>query len=282
LVLFVPAFASGLIAGEKDKKTIDALFTTCLTDGEILWGKLASRLFATLVIIASSLPVIVLPSFLGGFGPKEIIDYALLQLATAVLCAAVGLYYSVISSKPYVALIRAYFVLLVLWLLVPLLANPIHGLWRLGGLPGGTRVAISDFGSIGQMCINPFDLIADSRNFGIFLAIELPILALVVVILASSSIAREADRGSLDPLLLTVLTPHEILMGTVWGVFRTAWPSLALVMVTMVFGGIATLHEQMLVVWGFTLVPMLASLTAGCLLIIASRLCPDGCGGLAN
>jgi len=99
LVIFVPAFASGLVAGEKDRKTIDALFTSCLTDREILWGKLASRLYVTVIIIASSIPVIVFLSFLGGFGLKELLDYALVQLATAIVCAAVALYYSVISSS---------------------------------------------------------------------------------------------------------------------------------------------------------------------------------------
>lgn len=416
LVLFVPAFASGLIAGEKDKKTIDALFTTCLTDREILWGKLASRLFATVVIIASSLPVIVLLSFLGGFGPKEIIDYALVQLATAVLCAAVGLYYSVISSKPYVALIRAYFVILVVWLLIPMLGMPVNSLWPRWGIISGMRVSASEIGTLGLMCINPFmwmkyqssspfpaaarwsppayifvalavfvsflllrrshrilreaaywqrvprlwrwttnfydwlirsagraverrsergfwrklwdweiksrlwgswerrygldvnplfyrraaanvydperyiaglqilgwvvvlglvflggylwhDLLASSENFVAFLGLELPLLALVVAILASSSIAREAERGSLDILVLTSLTPREVLVGTIWGVFRTAWPIFALVLLTMVVGGLATLHEEALIVWALTLVPMLACLTAGCMLI---------------
>jgi ABC-type transport system involved in multi-copper enzyme maturation permease subunit len=416
LVLFVPAFASGLIAGEKDKKTIDALFTTCLTDREILWGKLASRLFATVVIIASSLPVIVLLSFLGGFGPREVIDYALVQLATAVLCAAVGLYYSVVSTKPYVALIRAYFVLLVTWLLIPMLATPIHSLLPRWGAMGGARMFATDLGPAALMCINPFvwmiyqnraafpgavrwsppayvfvvlalfvsylllrrshlilreaaywqrvprlwrwttrcydwlirsagraverrsqrgfwrklwdwelksrlwgswerryglnvnplfyrratanvydperyiaglqilgwvvvlslvflggyvwhDLLGDAENFVAFLGLELPLLALVIAILASSSIAREADRGSLDILLLTSLTAREIFAGTIWGVIRTAWPVFGLVLLTMLVGSLATLHEEALIVWALTLVPMIACLMAGCMLI---------------
>jgi len=61
------------------------------------------------IIIASSIPVIVFLSFLVDSASKSCLDYALVQLATAIVCAAVALYYSVISSKPYVALIRAYF-----------------------------------------------------------------------------------------------------------------------------------------------------------------------------
>jgi ABC-type transport system involved in multi-copper enzyme maturation permease subunit len=420
LVIFVPAFVCGLIAGEKDRKTIDALFTSCLTDREILWGKLASRLYVTIIIITSSIPVIVLLSFLGGFGPKELFDYALIQLATTFFCAALGMYYSVISSKPYVALIRAYFALLVLWVIVPKLGGPIQSIlpgvtfwsggsmkWRfsLGELANQCMMCFDPFIWVGQqnrapfavrvtwtppayvfVCVatlasaflfsrshrllrtaaywqrvprlwrwttrlyedlvgfagrvverrndrgiwqrlwswelksrswgswerrygldinplfyrrataNVYDperyvaglqvltwaiflgtvltggyflhaLLASAENFAVFLSLEIPILALVLVILTSSSIAREAERGSLDFLLLTRLNPRQILTGTIWGVVRTAWPSFALVALTMVLGGVATLHSEALLIWLFTFVPMLTCLIASSLLV---------------
>src|SRR5262245_48241952 len=58
VVLLVPVFLCGVIAGEREEHTLDLLFTTHLTDGEIVLGKLASRAVAILVVILGSVPVL--------------------------------------------------------------------------------------------------------------------------------------------------------------------------------------------------------------------------------
>src|SRR5262245_48396997 len=40
--LFVPMFLSGVISGEREEKTLELLFTTQLSNREIIWGKLGS------------------------------------------------------------------------------------------------------------------------------------------------------------------------------------------------------------------------------------------------
>ena len=44
--LFVPLFLCGVISGEREERTLELVFTTDLTNREIVLGKLASRLAA--------------------------------------------------------------------------------------------------------------------------------------------------------------------------------------------------------------------------------------------
>lgn len=117
--LVVPAFVSGLIAGERDSGTLDVLFTTCLNDREILIGKLCSRLLVTFTLILSSLPVLALASFYGGFDVLDVGIATLIQVLAAVFTASIGLYYSTVSQKPYIAMIRTYFLIGVIWYVIP-------------------------------------------------------------------------------------------------------------------------------------------------------------------
>jgi len=91
------------------------------------------------------------------------------------------------------------------------------------------------------------DLLADAQNFVVFLCVELPVLVLVLVILGASSIARESDRGSLDLLLLTPLSPASYWLARC-GVWFAPRADIGLVVLTMLLGGLATLHEQALIV----------------------------------
>jgi ABC-type transport system involved in multi-copper enzyme maturation permease subunit len=73
----VASLASLSIAGEKDRRTLDFLLATRLTNAEMVLGKLAAVIMVALSTIAAGLPVLVLVALLGG------IDLGLILLTYA-------------------------------------------------------------------------------------------------------------------------------------------------------------------------------------------------------
>ena len=138
-VCVVPAGRVGVDCGEKDGRTLEVLLTTCLEDREILIGKLASRLLLLLVMILSSFPAVAIAGLFGGFDLQAVVTATIVHGTVAVFVACLGLYYSTVTRKPYVAAIRTYFVLAVIWYLIP------RGLiMLLGGLlPGSVLILFS-------------------------------------------------------------------------------------------------------------------------------------------
>ena len=152
LYAFVPAVVSALVAGEKDGRTFEVLLTTCLEDREILVGKLASRLLLVLVMILSSFPAVAIAGLFGGFDLTSVAAATIVHGTVAVFVACLGLYYSTITRKAYVAAIRTYFVLAVIWYLIPRVLNMLIA----GLLPGGTRINF--------VCIDPLAALAYAQR----------------------------------------------------------------------------------------------------------------------
>ncbi|HMF19528.1 MAG TPA: ABC transporter permease subunit, partial [Gemmataceae bacterium] len=64
--LLTPAYVAGAIAEEREAGTLDLLFTTHLTDREIVLGKLFARLVHMAGVLLVGLPILALTMFLGG------------------------------------------------------------------------------------------------------------------------------------------------------------------------------------------------------------------------
>jgi ABC-type transport system involved in multi-copper enzyme maturation permease subunit len=122
VVILTPMLVCGVIAAEKDGRTFEILLTTLLTNREILVGKAASRLLLLLILIASSVPILAVASLYGGFDVAQVAAAAAVIGGTAVFVVAVSLYYSAITFKPYIALLRTLFFLAILWWLLPAIA----------------------------------------------------------------------------------------------------------------------------------------------------------------
>jgi ABC-type transport system involved in multi-copper enzyme maturation permease subunit len=106
--LFVPLYICGTVASEREEKTLDLLFTTHLTNRQIILGKLGSRLAALLVIIFGGLPVLSLISLFGGVDPVSLFRVFALTLLAAFWAGAHAIYFSTITKSPIGALIRTY------------------------------------------------------------------------------------------------------------------------------------------------------------------------------
>jgi ABC-type Na+ efflux pump permease subunit len=118
LIVVVGTAGAIAIAGEKERRTLDFLLGTRLSNAEIILGKVAACLAALFMILAAGFPVMLLLHVLGA------IDLGLIGLAyaalasTAFLVLAVSIWISVGASDSRSAAGGAMFVFIA-WLLVP-------------------------------------------------------------------------------------------------------------------------------------------------------------------
>lgn len=120
LALLTPTFVCGLIAGEKDKATLEILFTTDLKNREIVAGKLASRWMLILLILVSSMPAVVILALFGGVDYRDMLLGLALTASVTAFIGALGTYFSLITSKPWIAMLRTYMAGMVIWLMFPM------------------------------------------------------------------------------------------------------------------------------------------------------------------
>ena len=114
MVLFTPSFTATSITYERERNAFDLLFTSLLTPGEILSGKLAASLGMAFILLLISLPVTAVCALSGGISLRTLTSaYGVIALAT--LCyGLLGLMFSAICRRSYTSLVTTYIGILVL------------------------------------------------------------------------------------------------------------------------------------------------------------------------
>ena len=118
LLVITPTLTAGVVAEEKQRKTLHYMLASCLTSSEIVLGKLAARLIHIAVFLALGLPIIAMLGFVGGVDPNEVILFFTCCASTSFFLASVSITISVYAKKPRDAISRAY-VLELFWLFAP-------------------------------------------------------------------------------------------------------------------------------------------------------------------
>ncbi|SHO47141.1 ABC transporter permease [Anaerocolumna xylanovorans] len=116
LLLVVPAVTAGAISGEKERQTLEILLTTKLTPGSIIRGKLVASISMMLLLAFSSLPVIALVFSIGGITLRDLAEFLLLILETAIYLGSIGIFFSALLKKSTSATVAAYGTVLLLCL----------------------------------------------------------------------------------------------------------------------------------------------------------------------
>ncbi len=118
-VLFLtPAFTAGVVADERQRKTLHYLLASQLTSPEIVLGKLAAKLLHLAVILAIGLPIISLLSLFGGVDPLEIGLVYVVTISSMLFVASLSVGISAFARRVRDAIMGTYLVCL-LWLSVP-------------------------------------------------------------------------------------------------------------------------------------------------------------------
>lgn len=114
LMFIMPALTSGSISGERERQTLELLFTTKMSSKDIVLGKLLSAVEQLLVLVVSSLPVVLL-TFV--YGSVDFLDLGLLFICfviVAFLTGGVGILFSALIRRSTFSNVCTYGLLLLI------------------------------------------------------------------------------------------------------------------------------------------------------------------------
>ncbi len=137
VVLMGPAFTAGAIAVERERRTIEYLFATDLSNVEIVYGKFAAALLRIFVLLLVSIPILAIARLLGGIAYDRMLAVFAVTASTAVAVVALSLTISVWCPRAREAVIRTYmclFGLIVLPLIVVVLLQALFAIAGRSGL----------------------------------------------------------------------------------------------------------------------------------------------------
>jgi ABC-type transport system involved in multi-copper enzyme maturation permease subunit len=91
VALLAPIFTAGAITQEKDSQTYDILLATPLTNGQIVFGSLFSRLFFVFALLVSGIPIFSITQVFGGVAIGDIVLSVLIAAATALITGSLAI-----------------------------------------------------------------------------------------------------------------------------------------------------------------------------------------------
>jgi ABC-type transport system involved in multi-copper enzyme maturation permease subunit len=118
ILILVPTLFGGVIADEKQRKTVHYLMASRLSSGEIVLDKLAARLLHVGVFIALGMPIMSLLTLFGGVAWDYVIGAYVATFSITFFAATLAVLISTFARRVGQAVLIAY-VLEIGWLIVP-------------------------------------------------------------------------------------------------------------------------------------------------------------------
>jgi ABC-type transport system involved in multi-copper enzyme maturation permease subunit len=118
VVALTPVLVAGVIADERQRRTLDYLLASRLTSGEIVLGKLMARMVHLAVFLAVGLPVMSLLNLLGGIDPRLVVLSTAGAASTGFFVAGISILLSVLARRVGEA-VAAVYALVLLWIVIP-------------------------------------------------------------------------------------------------------------------------------------------------------------------
>lgn len=110
-VLIGPVFAVGTVATERERRTIEYLFVSTLSNAEIVLDKTFARLAVLLKLLLVGLPVLFIVRLLGGIPADLLAGSFLVCGSAAIAVTAISIAVSVSSARARDATVRVYLLL---------------------------------------------------------------------------------------------------------------------------------------------------------------------------
>ena len=110
--LMAPSFTAGAISGEKERKTYEMLLASPLRPWVIVSGKLIAALAHLVVLVAGSLPIIMLCLPLGGVSIYELLAAYVGLLSSIFLFGSISMYCSSYFKRTSASLVVSYVLIL--------------------------------------------------------------------------------------------------------------------------------------------------------------------------
>lgn len=99
LMFTMPALTSASISGERERHTLELMFTTRLRAADIVAGKLMSALSQLLVMAFSSFPVLLLTFVYGSMNLKDLALLTFCFVTVALFCGSLGIFASALMRR---------------------------------------------------------------------------------------------------------------------------------------------------------------------------------------
>jgi ABC-type transport system involved in multi-copper enzyme maturation permease subunit len=113
---FAALLTAAAVAQEKDRRTLDLLLMTRMTNSELVVGKLLASMLSVLVFIAASVPLLMLIALLGGVSHLQIARVIGVTLTAALAAGSLGSMIALWREKTFQTLAMTALALMV-WLL---------------------------------------------------------------------------------------------------------------------------------------------------------------------
>jgi ABC-type transport system involved in multi-copper enzyme maturation permease subunit len=108
VVLLAPALVCGAIPEERNAGTLELLFTTHLSDREIVFGKFGVRVLVLFLVTFAGVGVLTLVRLLGGITFAQIATVEILTVLAIVLASAMAIFFSTICRTSFTSLLSTY------------------------------------------------------------------------------------------------------------------------------------------------------------------------------
>jgi ABC-type transport system involved in multi-copper enzyme maturation permease subunit len=118
VLLLTPAMMAGSIAQERERRTIEYMFASMLTNSEIVMSKFLARTIHVASLLVVGLPMLAIAMLLGGIDPALLLIIFVVTVATLAATASLSIAVSVWAKRSRDAVVRT-FVLLLAFLIIP-------------------------------------------------------------------------------------------------------------------------------------------------------------------
>jgi ABC-type transport system involved in multi-copper enzyme maturation permease subunit len=113
VIVLTPTYVAGSISEEKERRSLDFLLASELSNREIVLGKLVARLGNLLLLLMTGLPILAMMQLLGGVDPNLVLVGFAVTGLTMLSLGSVSLLAAIYSATLYEALFRTYFVAII-------------------------------------------------------------------------------------------------------------------------------------------------------------------------
>jgi len=123
MLLLAPVYCAGCVAGDRERRVLEPILITQLTNREIVAGKFLVRLLELCMLAIATLPALFFCLLLGGVSWERLLISNGLLLTLVAFVASVSLIVSILTPRVMSAVVISYVALLGLWVALPLVAS---------------------------------------------------------------------------------------------------------------------------------------------------------------
>ena len=116
-IIFSALLTAAAVAQEKDRRTLDLLLMTNLSNAELVLGKLAASMLGVMVLVTASIPLMMLLTLLGGISYGQVARVVSVTLVSAFFSGSLGSMVALWREKTFQSLALTA-LLLVFWILL--------------------------------------------------------------------------------------------------------------------------------------------------------------------